>query len=460
MFFEVHHRASTPSRNDEIVFNEGGNYVSDITKRMHRRDLLKSTGAAAGGLIIASNLIGGASAAPISAPAIIKRRSQSGGKTLAFAIQGFAHEAVKPILAEWEQKTGNTVTLESGPVSGQEMITKYAPAFQSETSPVDVFSDADDSSPTFMRAGWLEPLDSAIPRTTWDDFPESFKGQIDTWHSLEGVKYRVPHEFAIGYTFHRKDLFDAENLKSPTTWDEVVSIGQQFTAAPMWGTLEALIKPGLMYVYMAYLAAQSGGNVFEFDEATATAFQFAYDLIYTHKVMPETALSTDYTQQNEEYLNGNVAFMRQWPFFWDVSRGDPRYKEGMAEVALPPAGPAGAKSWWGGWGFSVPKFAPNKEEALDLIAFITAPEQISRMALAQSFLATPRASVLAALGDGGLAPYMKLYADNNVPSARPFHAKVAEAQSVVDDVAALYLTKLSSLEDAIKTGKERFAQLG
>jgi ABC-type glycerol-3-phosphate transport system substrate-binding protein len=433
--------------------------VSDTTNRINRRTLLKSTGAAAGGLVLGGTLAGAASAAPKSAPAVIKRRSQ-GGTTVTLAIQAFAHDAMKPVLAEWEQSTGNTVTLDSGPVTGQEMITKYAPAFQSESSPVDLFSDADDSSPTFMRAGWLEPLDEAIPQTTWDDFPESFTGQIETWHSFEGKKYRIPHEFAIGYTFYRKDLFDAQTAKPPTSWDEVVSIGKQFTAAPMFGTLEAMIKPGLMYVYIAYLSAQSGGNVFEFDDATAQAMQFAYDLIYTHKVMPETALSSDYTLQNEEYMNGHVAFMRQWPFFWDVSRGDTaRYKEGMAEIALPPAGPAGAKSWWGGWGFSVPKFAPNKEEALDLIAFITAPENISRMALKQSFLATPRASILEALGDGGLAPYMKLYADNNVPSPRPFHEKVAEAQAVVDDVAALYLTNQSSLEDAISTGKERIGQL-
>lgn len=434
--------------------------MNRTSKRINRRDLLKSTGAAAGGLVLAGSAIGGAAAAPKGVPAIIKRRSQNGGKTITFAIQAFTHEALKPILAEWEQSTGNTVTLDSGPVSGQEMITKYAPAFQSETSPVDLFSDADDSNPTFMRAGWLEPLDSVIPQTTWDDFPESFKPHIESFLSYEGKRYRIPHEFAIGYTFYRKDLFDAKSLQAPKNWDEVVSIGQQFTAAPMFGTLEALIKPGLMFVYMAYLTAQSGGNLFEFDEATAEAFQFAYDLIYTHKVMPETALSTDYTLQNEEYMNGNVAFMRQWPFFWDVSRGDTaRYKEGMAEIALPPAGAAGAKSWWGGWGFSVPKFAENKEEALDLLAFLTAPEQISRLAKASSFLATPRKSILDALGDEGIAPAMKLYADNNVPAPRPFHVKVAEAQSVVDDVASLFLTKQSSLEDALKTGKERIAQL-
>jgi ABC-type glycerol-3-phosphate transport system substrate-binding protein len=431
-----------------------------MNRTFSRRTML-GTGAAASAVAIAGpTLANSASAGPMAAPAHVRKLSQSSGATLKLAIQAFAHDALKPVLDDWSAATGNTVELESGPVSGQEMITKYAPAFQSETSPVDIISDADDSSPTFMRAGWIEPLDGVIPDTTWADFPESFTQQIETWHSYDGVRYRIPHEFAIGYTFYRKDWFDEKSVAPPTSWDEVVGVGQEFTADPVWGTLDGITKPGLTYVYLAYLAAQSGGQIFEFDDATAEAFQFAYDLIYTNKVMPETALSSDYTQQNEEYMNGHVAFMRQWPFFWDVARGDAdRYTEGMAEIALPPAGPAGAYSWWGGWGFSVPKFAPNKEAALDLVAYLTAPEQIVRLAEGQSFFATPRASILDALGDNGLAPYMKLYADNDVPSARPFHEKVAEAQAVVDDVGSLFLTNQASLEEAMATGKDRIADL-
>ncbi|HEY8446963.1 MAG TPA: extracellular solute-binding protein [Thermomicrobiales bacterium] len=429
-------------------------------QRLSRRTLIRGTGATAAGLIVGGKLVGSASASPRRAPAVIKQRSQ-GGKTITLAVQAFAHDALRPVLAKWEEQTGHTVKLESGPVTGQEMVTQYAPQFQSETSPVDIFSDADDSSPTFQRAGWLEPLDDVIPQETWDDFPESFAGQIETWHSFDGHRYRVPHEFAIGYTFYRKDWFDEKGLEAPKTWEEVVSIGKEFTAPPVYGTLEAISKPGLAYVYVAYLCAQSGGNVFDFDDGTAEALQFAYDLIYTHQIMPETALSLNYDQQNVEYTNDHVAFMRQWPFFYDVSRGtSPWYSEGKAEIALPPAGPAGAKSWWGGWGWSVPKFAPNKEEALDLLAFITSVENAPILAQGQSFFATPRKSIMDALGDSGIAPAMKLYADNDVPSARPFHPRVAEAQSIVDDVASLFLTKQASLTEALEQGKERMKALG
>jgi multiple sugar transport system substrate-binding protein len=195
-----------------------------MNRTFSRRTML-GTGAAASAVAIAGpTLANSASAGPMAAPAHVRKLSQSSGATLKLAIQAFAHDALKPVLDDWSAATGNTVELESGPVSGQEMITKYAPAFQSETSPVDIISDADDSSPTFMRAGWIEPLDGVIPDTTWADFPESFTQQIETWHSYDGVRYRIPHEFAIGYTFYRKDWFDEKSVAPPTSWDEVVSV--------------------------------------------------------------------------------------------------------------------------------------------------------------------------------------------------------------------------------------------
>ena len=431
-------------------------------EKLSRREFLRMVGVTTAGAALAACVPPATPVAP--APAPVKEEAKPAPvekKTLVLAIQAFAHDAMRPVLDAWTAKTGHKVELESGPTTGQEMVTKYAPAFQAGTSPVDVFSDADDSGPSFYRAGWIEPLDDVIPAETWADFPEIFKSQIEIWHSYQGHRYRVPHEFAVGYFWYRKDWFDQKGIQPPKNWDEFVSIGKEFTTENTYGTIEALIKPGLMYVYLAYITSQTGGEIFKFDEKTAQAFQFVYDLIYTHKILPEKALSIDYTQQNDEYMKDRVAMMRQWPYFWGVSRGNTAwYQEGKAEIALPPAGPAGAKSWWGGWGFSVPKFAPNKPEALDLIAWITNNENAPILARGQSWFIMPRKSILDAMGNEGLVPFMKMYIDNNVPAPRPFHEKVPEAQSVVDDVGSLFLTKQISLEEAMKQGAERIRALG
>jgi ABC-type glycerol-3-phosphate transport system substrate-binding protein len=152
--------------------------------------------------------------------------------------------------------------------------------------------------------------------------------------------------------------------------------------------------------------------------------------------------------------------MRQWPFFWNVSRANQQwYRPGKAEIALPPAGPAGAKSWWGGWGFSIPKYAPNKAEALDLIRWITNNKNAPVLAKGQSWFIMPRKSILTALDTHELIP-SKLYIESNVLSSRPFHENIPEAQRIVDEVGFQYLTKKITLAEAMRMGAEQIKALG
>jgi ABC-type glycerol-3-phosphate transport system substrate-binding protein len=366
-----------------------------------------------------------------------------------------------PVLTEWEEMTGNKVTLESGPTTGQEMMTKYAPAFQSGTSPVDVLSLDDVSGPAFTRAGWVEPLDDVIPQETWDDFPESFlpPPDQDPFHSYEGQRYRVPHEFAVGYFWYRKDWFERDGVEIPTTWDELMEVGKNYTEGDVWGITEGMKKPGLTFVYVAHLASAADGNVFEFDDGTAEALQFNYDMIHTDKIMSESVLTQDYTQQNDLYMKDRAAMMRQWPYFWGVSRDNTEwYEEGKAEIALHPACPASNKTWWGGWGFSLPKFVENSEQAKDLIAWVTNNKNAPILAEGQSWFVMPRNSILAAM-EGGLVPFMQMYSDANALVPRPYHPKQAEAEVVVDDVSQLYLTNQLTLQEALEEGKNRMAAL-
>lgn len=424
-----------------------------MQKAMSRRTFLKGTA----GAIAAALAAQGSSAFAtqgIFAPRFIRQNN-----TVVLAIQEFAHDAIKAVLPDFEKSTGLTVQLEGGPVSGNDMLTKYSSAFASGQSPVDVISDADESSPAFQRAGWVLPLDDVIPQETWDDFPDSMKANIDVWDAYNGARYRVPHEFAIGYFFTRKDWLDAKNLKSPTTWDELVSIGKEFTdpTTGVWGTTDGLAKPGLLYVFVAYLTAQTGGSVFDFDEKTGAAMQFLYDLIYTHKIFPETAINDDYTKQNALYFADKIAFMRQWPFVQSVAEGNTDwYKPEKLVIELPPAGPAGSKSWLGGWGFSVPKYAPNLDGAKELIKYITSVDVIPKLAAGQSWFIMPRKSIIKAFEgkDDPILTAMGKYSDAGVPAARPFHDKVADAQTAVENVTSLFLSKQSSLSDALKQGQE------
>jgi hypothetical protein len=55
---------------------------------------------------------------------------------------------------------------------------------------------------------------------------------------------------------------------------------------------------------------------------------------------------------------------------------------------------------------------------------------------------------------------MKSYIENNVPTARPFHEKLTDAQTIVDRVARDFLLKKISLSEAMKQGAEQVKALG
>lgn len=425
-------------------------------KGISRRTFLKGTGA-----VLAGAALGG----KFQTQGIFKPNVVHAQNEVVLAVQDFAHPAIQAVLPDFEAATGLKVKLESGPVSGNDMLTKYAAAFAANNSPVDVLSDADDDGPIFYRAGYMLPLDDVIPEETWADFPPSFDSQIEKFHSFDGVRYRVPHEFAIGYFFTRSDWLAEKGVSAPATWEELVETGKMFAdpAKGVWGTTDGLVKPALLYVYVAYLTSQTGGDVFAFDEGTATALQFLCDMMYTHKIFPETALNDDYTKQNELYMADRVAFMRQWPFFQSVAEGNTEwYAPEKMKIELPPAGPAGSKAWWGGWGWSIPKSAPNIDGAKELIKYITSNEVAPKLARGQSWFIVPRASILKEFEgeDNPIVKAMGEYAAAGVPAARPFHPKVAEAQTIVDDMASLFLTKQASLSDVLKQGKQLIEELG
>jgi len=374
------------------------------------------------------------------------------------------HQAMASVLGGFEESTGLTVKLESIPAtSGVDNLTHLSTSFASGTSPYDVVSDSDESSPLLMRAGWLMPLDDIIPAETWADFPDSMSEMIDIWHKYEGTYYRIPHVLSMGYFWTRKDLLDERGMAAPATWEELVELGKEFADPPnnMWGTTDGLLKPALLFVYLAYLTAQAGGDIFAFDDGTAAAFQFLHDMIHTHQIFPEAALSNDYSAQNEYYFQDRVPVMRQWAFIYDVARSRTDwYAPEKMTVELPPGGPAGRKSWIGGWGYEIPAFAPNPDGAAELIRYLTSVEVAPQLAQASAQFVSPRQSIVEAFkGTNYILEQMVRYGEEGVYVPRPFHPKVAQAQAAVEDVASLYLFNQATLQEALSQGRKLIAAL-
>ncbi len=218
-------------------------------------------------------------------------------------------------------------------------------------------------------------------------------------------------------------------------------------------------------MYLAWVTLQAGGTPFDVGEPYKLALQYTYDLMYTNKVLNPASLQKDYNQQNGDYIADKVAFMRQWPFFGDVARSKDNekwFKDEKVTIALPPVGPGGkgGSTYPAGWGFGIIKTSPNLAEAKELLKFLVSNEVAVQAMKVGFWFLNARKSVLAqAPADNWLVKAMKMYTDAGVIGVRPFHPRFVEALTILEDTAAAYLTKQTSLDAAMKQAKDQLAKL-
>ncbi len=426
--------------------------------KLSRRDFLKLTGATAAAVATGSLSKKSALAFPN-----IKRRREA----IKLGVGGWAVESITALLEQLEftKQTGIEVEVITRPGAPDEMITQIAAGAQANNSPYDVIDFEDELAITMSRAGWIRGLDDLLPSDFWEDWPEAMLAMVEVWDRYNGETFRIHHNYEACYWWYRKDWFDEKGVEVPKTWEEVAAMGEIFTDEEkgVWATVEGMASGAFLNVYLAWVTLQAGGNPFDVGEEFRTALQYIYDLMYTYKTLNPASLQKDYDQQNADYLADRVAFMRQWPFFWSISRGAKDwYAEGKAEIALPPVGPGGPanSTYAAGWGWGIPKHSRRQEEAAELVKFLIDKDNAVKMAQYDVWYLSARHSVLAAVGDQeGIPAALKMYSDAGVIGTRPFHEKFVEALNVLEQAASAYLTKQISLDEAINQAQNRMARL-
>lgn len=430
------------------------NNMSDTNRTITRRDFAKASAA----------LAAGAGTAVLST----KGCSPNDGDkdTVKLGVSSYAMDAYRKILddLDFTSQTGIKVKVIMRPIASNELLIQMISAIQAGTSPYDVLDFEDAVAISFSRAGWLLPMDDIVGPEVWADYTQPLIDMTKIWDQYKGETFRIHHNFEICYWWYRKDWFDAKGIAVPKTWDDVKSMGRVFTnkSKGIWATEEGMQKNSYLDVYIAWITRQAGGNLYEADDSLGVALEYIHDLMYKYEVLNPACLQKNYDQQNNNYIADRVAFMRQWPFFFDVARQHGSwYLPEKVTCHLPPAGPGGksVSSYAAGWGYGIPKTAPNVNAAKELVKFLIAPENVVKMVSYSTWFLNARHSVLKAAGDKGLAKYLKMYTDASVIATRPFHHKYTEAVAVLENITSAFLTHQISLEEALKVAKQRMSAL-
>jgi ABC-type glycerol-3-phosphate transport system substrate-binding protein len=310
-------------------------------------------------------------------------------------------------------------------------------------------------------------LDELLPEGFWDEFPESMVESHKVWSTLDGESFRVAHNLETPFWFYRKDWFDEKGVKVPTTWEEVAAMGEVFTdeASGVYASTEGMMKGAFLNVYLAWITLQAGGNPFDTGPEYETALQYIYDLLNKDKVLNPAALQKDYPPVNADYVADKVAFMRQWPFFYDVARSPDNeawFSEDKVAIGLPPVGPGGSggSSYSASWGYGITKDSPNLDGAKALFQHMVDHDTAIEGVKTSFWFLSPREGVLEASGGTGVAAPLKMYSDAGVIGVRPFHPRFVEALTILEDTASAYFTDQITLDESVAQAKDQLAALG
>lgn len=383
-------------------------------------------------------------------------------ETITVAVGGWAVEDTKRAIEElgFTEKTGIKVEVVTRPGAAPDFLSQMTSAIMAGTTPYDVVDMEDECFISMSRAGWLEPLDDLYDDEFWEDWPQAMLDMMEVWNIYNGELLRIPHNYEAQYFWYRKDILDGMGLEVPQTWEEIIEVGKQVSGDGVWGISDGLAKGAYLMVNLGYWTLQAGGNAFDVGPELRTALQFLHDMMYEHEIFPVAALNRDFDALNQDYMHDRVVMMRQWPYFYDVSRANTEwFHEDKAVITLPPAGPGGRATYAAAWGWTIPKTSTKKEAAKTFIEFMTSIENAPKLAEMSVWWLSARHSVMDRVGDQGIAKYMKMYSDAGVIKTRPFHPRFMEAGTILEDIASAYLTNQITLDEAMRRAEQRIAEL-
>ncbi len=450
--------------------------MSQMSK-ISRRDFIKMAGMVAASGTLAACGVPSTEAPATEAPttALTEAPVATGAPTVAqggkvrIAVGGWAEQNLKDLLAitEFTKNTGIDVEVVLRTDTKETELTRLTSAVQAGDTPYDILDFEDELTTTLSQAGYMLPLNDLISQEVWDDLSPAMKAYTDVWSTHNGEVFRMIHNWEMPFWFYRKDWFDERGVDVPTTWDAVKAMGDAFTdeAAGVWATEDGLIKGAFLNVYLAWITLQAGGNPFDVGPEYQQSLEYIHDLMYTSKALNPASLQKDYNQQNADYIADKVAFMRQWPFFGDVARGEDNqawFSEDKVTIGLPPVGPGGpgGSTYAAGWGWGIVKNSPNLEPAKEMFKFLISNEAAAKAVEAGFWFLSARKSVLAAApADNWQVQALNMYTDADVIGVRPHHPQFVEALTILEDTAAAYLTDQISLEESLQQAKDQLAGL-
>lgn len=326
--------------------------------------------------LLTVSMVGGLCSIPVTAGA-------SDDGALEVWVRNSYYDEVAEAAVAFEEQTGIKVNV----TEPSDMSDDLALALSSGDTP-DIVSIDCVLVPYYASIGALKDITEEFNAL---EFKDTFSGGLLNLSTYEGAQYAVPFAPDLSVLIYNKDIFEANGLDPeapPKTWDELVEAAKACTSDDCYGyVFSAADAGGMMFTYGPYV--WNNGGEFTNEDGTESmlnapeavgSLQFITDLIYEHKVTPESITSYDWTATADAFKSQKAAMIVLGSSaVGDIVNGNYDFNAGCALV--PSADGEKYASFSGGDSMSILANTDMPEEAWKFVEYCLSEEvQVDQLA--------------------------------------------------------------------------------
>jgi trehalose/maltose transport system substrate-binding protein len=275
-----------------------------------------------------------------------------------------------------------TIKILEMPDSTTERLNLYLQFFEAQSGDVDVMQ-VDVIWPAIIAPHVVDMRDYLTDEEVAAYFPDMINGQ-----TVDGRLVAIPWFTDAAGLYYRTDLLEKYMLDVPTTWEELetaaatiqegeVADGNPDFAGYVW---QGNDYEGLTCDAHEWLVSTTGdtfitadGEVNVSDENFAALMEHAVG--WVGGISPEGVTTYQEEESRNVWQAGNAAFMRNWPYAYNLGNADDSpIKDMFGWVPLPTGGVRSA-ACLGGWQVTVSKYSENVDASAAFAKYLTGYEQ-------------------------------------------------------------------------------------
>ncbi len=333
----------------------------------------KSTGGKAKAVSAAATM----PAPPVPNASSIK--SKYGGQTITFVGDsvGGSHARDLALAQKFSASTGIKVKVVPHPAASDASYSQLARAFSTHSSSIDV------AMIDVVWPGAFAPFLVDLKPKLGNQAKQHSQGIVQN-DTVGGKLVAMPWFGDFGMLYYRTDLLKKYGYKRPpASWTQLFQMakkiqdGEKATSPNFSGfVFQGNAYEGLTCNALEWIASAGGGHFIDGGKATINNAKAAniLNLIRANigKTTPRGVTSYQEGETHTAFIDGNAAFMRNWPYAYSLAQATGSKVKGKIAVAPLPHG-AGQKSvaTVGGWQLAVSKYSKHPDASIEFVRYMT-----------------------------------------------------------------------------------------